>query len=111
MRIVAGGFDGDRIEKEINARGGELISKQWSPFGKGWFGENSDRIYKVSYFDKDRNEHEAYVKTSMFSGVYFTEDKVVRYADGHKEEPETGEDALVLENERLKAELKKLKNQ
>ena len=52
----------------------------WAPFGPGWFGEKSDRIYAVRYLDAEGNEHEAHAKTSLWTGVYFTEDEVVRRA-------------------------------
>jgi len=113
-RFVAGNFDNDRIEQEINAKGGKLISKEWTPFGKGWVGEKNDRIYKVSYLDSEENVHEAYIKTSMFSGVYFTEDRIVKFSNSYnyrKEISEKEKGELILENEKLRAELEKLKKQ
>lgn len=113
IRLIAGVFDYDRVAEDIEAKGGKLISKEWSPFGKGWFGEENDRIYKVRYLDKDDNEHEAYVKTSMFGGVYFTDDQIVKYSDKIKKDdnsPDKEKLELKAENERLKAELEKLKN-
>ena len=114
IRLAAGSFDTDRVEEEIKAKGGTLISKEWSPFGKGWLGDQSDRIYKVRYFDKDGHEHEAFVKTSMFSGVYFTEDTIINYAkkeETNDEATEKENSQLKLENEKLKAELERLRNQ
>jgi hypothetical protein len=81
VRFIAGGLDDDRIKTFIENQGGKMISKSWDPFGKGWFGDKSNRIYKVIYLDKDGNKHESYVKTSAFSGVYFTEDKVIEFAN------------------------------
>ena len=115
IRLFAGSMDKDRIDKYIASRGGELISKQWAPLGKGWVGDNSDRIYKVVYLDKDGHTHEAFVKTSMFSGVYFTQDNITKYATEENRERvvlpqfDTKEDDLKLENERLKRELEELK--
>ena len=114
VRLLAGSFDTDRIDEAIKSRGGELISKEWSPLGKGWFGDRSDRIYKVTYFDSTGNKREAFVKTSMFSGVYFSEDKVIEN-DGQSETKlaasNEANSSLKLENEQLKAELEKLKKQ
>jgi hypothetical protein len=76
LRLSAGFFDSDRIERYVENNGGKLVSKEWAPFGTGWFG-SKERIYKVFYNDKDGHRHEAYVKTSLFSGVYFTEDRIV----------------------------------
>src|SRR5687767_12772414 len=78
--IVARAMDGDRVKEYVESRGGKLLEKNWAPFGKGWFGEKNDRIYEVRYVDKDGNEHRATCKTSLWSGVYWTEDRIVRYA-------------------------------
>lgn len=80
IRLVAGGMDGDRVGRYIHSQGGQLLDSQWSPFGRGWFGEKNDRIYKVRYRDRFGNIHEATAKTSMFSGVYFTEDRIIQPA-------------------------------
>ena len=110
ISFTAGGFDADRVEMEIKAQGGELLSKEWQPFGKGWLGANNERIYKIRYLDKDGNEHEAFVKTSAFSGVYFADDKIVKYAQDNKPTKKHS-DELTDENERLKAEIAELKKQ
>jgi hypothetical protein len=47
FRLMAGSMDGDRIESYVQQRGGKLRSKSWAPFGKGWVGEKSDRIYEI----------------------------------------------------------------
>jgi hypothetical protein len=75
------------------------------PFGPGWFGEKSDRIYAVRYLDKDGNEHEARCKTSMWTGVYFTQDEIVR----HAKRPSDKQESLEEENRRLRDELERLK--
>jgi hypothetical protein len=112
IRLLAGGMDGDRVRTYIEQRGGRLLSSGWAPFGKGWFGEQSDRIYEVRYLDRDGNEHEATCKTSLFTGVYFTEDRIVSY--GETPRRETRDDArlsvLEDENRRLREELKRTKN-
>ena len=81
IRLVVGSMDHHRIEQYVGERGGTVLYSNWSPFGPGWFGEQSDRIYGVIYLDKDGNEHEAHCKTSMWAGVYFTEDRIVKYAE------------------------------
>lgn len=80
-RIVAGSFDDGRVRQYIESRGGTLLEKHWSPMGKGWYGEKDSRIYEVRYRDAEGNIHQATCKTSMMSGVYFTEDEIVGYAD------------------------------
>jgi hypothetical protein len=114
---MAGGLDHDRVREYVQSRGGRLLEANWAPFGKGWFGEKSDRIYEVRYADADGNEHRASCKTSLFSGVYFTDDRIIRYADDRAEEDHSDDSAdgdlqiiaLEQENQRLRDELKRLK--
>ena len=107
IRVVAGMMDGGRIEDHFNEDGKEFISKEWAPLGKGWLGDSSDRIYLVRYKDKDGHTHEAYCKTSMFSGVYTTEDKIVEY----NKNAITGVKDLEAENLKLKEEIERLKKE
>ncbi|MCS7338240.1 MAG: hypothetical protein NZ739_08405 [Verrucomicrobiae bacterium] len=80
FRLIAGALDKDRIEDYIHSIGGELIDKSWAPFGPGWFGERDSRIYEIVYRDRDGRIHRAHVKTSLFSGVYLTNDRIVEEA-------------------------------
>lgn len=105
LRLVAGSLDRDRIRQYVESRGGELIKTTWDPFGPGWFGTRNDRIYAVHYYDRDGHEHRAYCKTSMWTGVYFTEDRIVRFS----ENGDVHEDSLEDENRRLRDELDRLK--
>ncbi len=107
IRLIAGSLDGGRIESHFSEEGKEFISKEWTPLGKGWFGDKSDRIYKVTYKDKDGNIHEAYCKTSMFSGVYTTDDKIIVH--DMKTKPAIKE--LEEENQKLKEEIERLKKE
>jgi hypothetical protein len=111
IRLAAGGMDHDRIKKYVEERGGTVLDSNWSPFGPGWFGEKSDRIYGVRYLDKDGNEHEAHCKTSMWTGVYFTEDRIVKYAKRPTTAPTPTKSALEAENRRLREELERVRRQ
>jgi hypothetical protein len=109
IRLIAGSMDGDRVERYIRDRGGRLISKQWNPLGRGWFGEKDSRIYNVHYVDAEGNEREATVKTSMMSGVYFTEDRIIRpmrRLDQTPVEPISELERLRAENARLREQLR-----
>jgi hypothetical protein len=75
-------MDKSRITAYVEERGGRIISISWAPFGRGWFGEKNDRIYEVVYYDRDGNQHWATCKTSLFSGVYWTEDRVTHHKSG-----------------------------
>jgi len=107
FRLGAGSMDHNRLRSYVEERGGEVIEINWAPFGPGWFGGNKERIYHVRYLDRDGNEHEAYAKTNMWSGVYFTEDRIVRYGKPPIDEEEV--ESLEEENARLRAELDRLK--
>lgn len=128
VRVWAGAMDRSRIESYIQSQGGRVVSISWAPFGKGWFGEKSDRIYEVVYYDRDGHQHLATCKTSMFTGVYFTDDRIAhrkaRWEDSVPsepseplihwiDEPEVSEFDEVAElreeNRRLKEELARLK--
>jgi hypothetical protein len=133
LRLAAGALDRDRIARYIAERGGRVISISWAPFGRGWFGEQNARIYEVVYYDREGKQHLATCKTSMWSGVYWTEDRVTHSKAGWfaglprenrpgqpliRAIPETGpedasreNDRLKEENIRLKEELKRLKGE
>jgi hypothetical protein len=99
IRLIAGSFDGDRVEQYIREIGGELIDRSWDPFGPGWFGEKESRIYEIVYRDRDGRTHRAHVKTSMMSGVYLTNDRIVEDTP-----PRSAEE----ENEQLRRRLAEL---
>ena len=77
VRLFVGALDKERIRSELARRSATLLHCRWSPFGRGWFGEKGERIYRVSYRDRYGNRHRAFAKTSLFSGVYFSDDEVV----------------------------------
>src|SRR4051812_40073078 len=76
MWVLASSSDRNRIAKYIHERGGRIVSIAYAPFGRGWFGEKNDRIYEVVYYDSEGNQHFASCKTSMWSEVYWTEDRI-----------------------------------
>ncbi|MGE3171412.1 MAG: hypothetical protein AB7O97_02225 [Planctomycetota bacterium] len=115
--MCARSFDIGRIDGYLRSRGGRLIAHTWRPFGKGWFGEGSERIYDIRFRDRDGQEHQATAKTSMLTGVYLTDDRPVRTgAVVAAPAAATATDvalpeveALRRENERLRAELEQLR--
>lgn len=109
ISIIARSRDSDRIKKDIESKGGTLISKERAPFGKGWIGERNDRIYKVVYLDKDGNKHQAFVKTSSGSSVYYSSDEIIEYSNVTNSSTQIVND-LMLENDRLRREIEQLKN-
>lgn len=109
MRLAAGGMDRDRIKQYVEKDGGKLLDSEWAPFGPGWFGEKSDRIYGVRYVDRDGNEHDASCKTSMMTGVYFTEDRIVNHAEQISPASDVQVSELEAENRRLREELERLR--
>jgi hypothetical protein len=121
IRIMAGSLDTGRIDQYISDRGGHIVEKHWTPFGKGWFGEKDSRIYTLTYEDAEGNLHEATCKTSMLSGVYFTEDRIVQRRQRRKRQDDdtlhndttaqedNGVSSLQEENRRLREEIERLR--
>lgn len=103
--VMTGWLDRRRMQGYVASLGGEVLDVRWSPFGPGWFGEKSDRIYFVRYVDRESAEHEAYCKTGFWTGVYFTQDRITRVG----REPATTMEQLEAENRRLREELARRK--
>jgi hypothetical protein len=80
IRLAHGNQDHTRIYSYLERRGNRVLDVQWKPFGPGWMGSRTDRIYEVRYLDREDNEHTASCRTSGWSGVYWTDDRISRYA-------------------------------
>jgi hypothetical protein len=111
IRLMAGGMNHERIKNYVEARGGQIIDSAWAPFGPGWLGEKIAAIYAVRYRDRDNNVHEAHCKTSLSTGVYFTEDRIVEYAERPDTPPSASFKELEAENHRLREDLEKIRRQ
>jgi hypothetical protein len=114
LRVVAGMLDGDRIRDYLRERNCALRSRQWQPFGQGWFGESTSRIYSVEYEDGHGYSRQATVKTSMWTGVFFTNDTLIAAsADASAAAPADAPAAATAsepsEIERLRAENERLR--
>lgn len=113
IRVFAGSLDHQRIAAYVESSGGRVESISWAPFGPGWFGEKSDRIYQIRYVDRLGQRHDAHCKTSLTTGVYFTEDRILDGAGYMPQEfaaPEADDRSeLLKENRRLREELARLK--
>lgn len=72
-RLIAGAMDKRRFQKYAAIRGWKMLHLAWEPFGRGWFGEKSDRIYEVTYQAPDGAVYIAWMKTSLFSGIYVSD--------------------------------------
>lgn len=111
FRLLAGSMDGDRVRQYINGIGGELLEKQWDPFGPGWLGEKNERIYKVRYRDREGCIHAAHVKTSMLSGVYLTNDEIVGGPDSNRQSLQSRHPDPTVKLETLEEERERLRKQ
>lgn len=100
VRVVADRMDRSRIRDDVGERGGVVEDITWHPFGRGWFGEKSDRIYEVAWTDSESASHVSWCKTSLFTGVYWSED---RFPSRRGREFA----ALEMENRRLRDELER----
>ena len=107
VRVIAGSMDRQRIAEYVETRGGKVIEVNWAPFGPGWLSGNKERIYEIRYCDDEGNIHLAFARTNMWSGVYFTEDRIIRRARPTVDLEHV--ESLEEENARLRAELERLK--
>lgn len=119
-RLIAGRWNRDRIWRYIAEKEGRVAKIVWDPLGPGWFGERSDAIYEVDYYDREGNHRRAHCKTSLFSGVYLCNEKLVFAARRDdrtppkplpdRPSPSLEEENRILkeENERLRKELERL---
>ena len=73
-RTIVDRLDRSRIRDAVRDTGGDVVDITWSPFGAGWFGKKSDRIYEVVYRNRAGHELTRTCKTSMFTGVYWHND-------------------------------------
>jgi len=104
IRLIAGSMNHKRIRQYIESLGGSVENIEWKPFGPGWFGEKSQVIYRVLYIDGQGAHHDAYCKTSLLTGVYFTEDIITSQSPRARQT-----ESLEEENRRLRRELEALK--
>jgi hypothetical protein len=75
-RVVTHNMDRRRIAKYAAGQGWELLTCQRKLLGPGWFGNNRERIYAITYRDAQGKTHAALAKTSALAGVYLTEDQI-----------------------------------
>ncbi|MHC4253831.1 MAG: hypothetical protein ACYS9X_32360, partial [Planctomycetota bacterium] len=108
VRLFMDRVDRERIRSYVAQEGGRVESITWSPFGKGWFGSQHSRIYEVTYADREDRLHRATCKTSLFGGVYWTED--VKFG-GPIGGGARGRDDRDHEIERLRAENERLRSE
>jgi hypothetical protein len=66
-------LDRARIAEYVREHGASVVTIAWNPLGKGWFGSRSERIYDVTYRTRKGKTVTATCKTSMSSGVYWTD--------------------------------------
>jgi hypothetical protein len=70
-QITKGEWDRGRIRKEIESKGGRVVSIEMPPLFSGRAGGRGDRTYEVRYTTRRGRTVFATCKTSMLSGVYW----------------------------------------
>lgn len=73
IRIVMHFVDKSRIRHEIESKSGRVVAIKWNPFGRGWFFERGERHYQVNYIDPSGATISTGCKTSLFTGIYWSE--------------------------------------
>ena len=84
VRILCDRADRRRIHSEAAKLRREVLDISWEFFGRGWFGEKNDRIYRVTVRGRKGRDQVYSCKTSMFSGVYW-----------HSEEPVDSDEDVI----------------
>jgi hypothetical protein len=100
IRLFVASVERRRIVEYVEQRGGRLID--WIDLGSSRPG-----VSEVRYRDHEGNIHEALAHFGMFSGVSFSEDRIVHRARPAIDSREV--EALQEENARLRAEVERLK--
>jgi hypothetical protein len=73
VRVAFHFFDKNRIQQEVETRGGRVVSIKWKPFARGWFFEKNERHYDITFIDGSGETICTTCKTSFFTGVYWAE--------------------------------------
>jgi hypothetical protein len=71
-------IDHKNIYKDIEGRGGQLVTKRLEGLFGGWGSSWGLRRYHVWYVDSDGNMHKAYCKTGIFDEVTWINDYIVK---------------------------------
>lgn len=105
-------LDKSRIKNHLSKRGDVAVDITWKIFGKGWFAEAGkdgwgNRIYRIDYEDVYGNIKQAWCKTAMFSGVYISDENIIRTAEIDGREMTDAEKIALLEDELKKLKLNK----
>jgi len=74
--LLSVNWDKKRIERYFAGRGCEVVETTWRPFARWWSGDRNETHYQVWYRDRDGTTWECLCKTSMFTGVFTTEEQV-----------------------------------
>jgi hypothetical protein len=77
FRVIVHFADKNRIQHEVEGRGGRIVSIKWNPFARGWFFEKGERHYDLMYVDRSGAAISTTCKTSFFTGVYWAEGPTV----------------------------------
>jgi hypothetical protein len=72
-RLLADRMDRWRINDYVKSAGASVVAIVWEPFGTGWPGSKRERIYSVTYRTAKGSLVTATCKTSLLSGVYWTD--------------------------------------
>jgi len=105
IRLFSARMDRGRIEQYCLSKGHELLERKWKPFGPGWYGSRGARIYQIVYRDVSGAINQAFVKTSLMSGIYLTGESELQQA------PKLSVDDEIKQLKARLAELEALQNE
>jgi len=71
IRFALHHVDKSQIISAARRKGWRRMDVKWRPFAPGWFFENGERHYRVTYDDKNRFRKSKFCKTGLLTGVYW----------------------------------------
>ena len=75
--------DEKRIRKEIELKGGKLISKETVIYPSSLFYGKRGKVYKVRYLDSKGIEHIATCRGSIFPGIFWVDDVLLKQSSSN----------------------------
>ena len=79
IRIGLHYLDKKRIYQAAERKGWRDSTVEWAPFAPGSFFERNERNYLVVYVDQEGLTHEVYCKTSLMTGIYWSDENTVTH--------------------------------
>jgi hypothetical protein len=74
IRVFLHFEDKRRIQSAAVQNGWQDVVVSWCPFAPGWFFEQGERNYLVTYRDENGDKRQRYCKTGLLTGVFWRDE-------------------------------------